>query len=78
VELKLKTPWRDGTTHLVMSPLEWSDDTLMGSFAASSSASATSVEDRAVTADEPDSSPKCRRSSLDARKLPLADESFRP
>ena len=22
VELKLKTPWRDGTTHLVMSPLE--------------------------------------------------------
>ena len=21
VELKLKTPWRDGTTHLVMSPL---------------------------------------------------------
>ena len=23
VELKLKTPWRDGTTHLVMSPLEF-------------------------------------------------------
>ncbi|MFM8344388.1 MAG: transposase [Betaproteobacteria bacterium] len=22
-ELKLKTPWRDGTTHLVMSPLEF-------------------------------------------------------
>ena len=22
MELKLKTPWRDGTTHLVMSPLE--------------------------------------------------------
>jgi len=22
VELKLKTPWRDGTTHLIMSPLE--------------------------------------------------------
>ena len=22
VELKLKTPWRDGTTHLVMDPLE--------------------------------------------------------
>lgn len=22
VEWKLKTPWRDGTTHLVMSPLE--------------------------------------------------------
>ncbi len=22
VELKLQTPWRDGTTHLVMSPLE--------------------------------------------------------
>lgn len=22
VELKLKTPWRDGTTHLVMNPLE--------------------------------------------------------
>jgi hypothetical protein len=21
--LKLKTPWRDGTTHLVMSPLEF-------------------------------------------------------
>jgi hypothetical protein len=21
VELKLKTPWRDGTTHLVISPL---------------------------------------------------------
>jgi len=21
VELKLKTPWRDGTTHLVMSPM---------------------------------------------------------
>jgi len=23
VELKLKTPWRDGTTHLVVSPLEF-------------------------------------------------------
>jgi len=23
VELKLKTPWRDATTHLVMSPLEF-------------------------------------------------------
>lgn len=23
VELKLKTPWRDGTTHLIMSPLEF-------------------------------------------------------
>ena len=23
VELKLKTPWRDRTTHLVMSPLEF-------------------------------------------------------
>ena len=23
VELKLKTPWRDGTTHLVLSPLEF-------------------------------------------------------
>jgi hypothetical protein len=23
VELKLKTPWRDGTTHLVMNPLEF-------------------------------------------------------
>jgi hypothetical protein len=23
VELKLKTPWRDGTTHVVMSPLEF-------------------------------------------------------
>jgi len=23
VEFKLKTPWRDGTTHLVMSPLEF-------------------------------------------------------
>jgi len=23
VELKLKTPWRDGTTHLVMSPMEF-------------------------------------------------------
>ncbi len=23
VELKLKTPWRDGTTHLVMSPPEF-------------------------------------------------------
>jgi hypothetical protein len=23
VELKRKTPWRDGTTHLVMSPLEF-------------------------------------------------------
>ena len=23
VELKLKTPWRDGTTHLVMAPLEF-------------------------------------------------------
>ena len=23
VELKLKTPWRDGTTHLMMSPLEF-------------------------------------------------------
>jgi len=23
VELKLKTPWRDGTTHLVMPPLEF-------------------------------------------------------
>ena len=23
VELKLKTPWRDGTTHQVMSPLEF-------------------------------------------------------
>ena len=23
VELKLKTPWRDGTTHLVMSPLQF-------------------------------------------------------
>ena len=23
MELKLKTPWRDGTTHLVMSPLEF-------------------------------------------------------
>jgi hypothetical protein len=23
VELKLQTPWRDGTTHLVMSPLEF-------------------------------------------------------
>lgn len=23
VELPLKTPWRDGTTHLVMSPLEF-------------------------------------------------------
>ncbi|MFN9193219.1 MAG: transposase [Pseudomonadota bacterium] len=23
VELKLKAPWRDGTTHLVMSPLEF-------------------------------------------------------
>lgn len=23
VQLKLKTPWRDGTTHLVMSPLEY-------------------------------------------------------
>ena len=23
VVLKLKTPWRDGTTHLVMSPLEF-------------------------------------------------------
>jgi hypothetical protein len=23
VELKLKPPWRDGTTHLVMSPLEF-------------------------------------------------------
>ena len=23
VELKLKTPWRDGTTHLVTSPLEF-------------------------------------------------------
>jgi hypothetical protein len=23
VKLKLKTPWRDGTTHLVMSPLEF-------------------------------------------------------
>ena len=23
VELKLKTPWRDGTRHLVMSPLEF-------------------------------------------------------
>jgi hypothetical protein len=23
VELRLKTPWRDGTTHLVMSPLEF-------------------------------------------------------
>jgi hypothetical protein len=23
VEPKLKTPWRDGTTHLVMSPLEF-------------------------------------------------------
>lgn len=23
VELKLKTPWRDGTTHLAMSPLEF-------------------------------------------------------
>ena len=23
VELKLKTPWRNGTTHLVMSPLEF-------------------------------------------------------
>ena len=23
VQLKLKTPWRDGTTHLVMSPLEF-------------------------------------------------------
>jgi len=23
VELKLKTAWRDGTTHLVMSPLEF-------------------------------------------------------
>ena len=23
VALKLKTPWRDGTTHLVMSPLEF-------------------------------------------------------
>jgi hypothetical protein len=23
VELKLKMPWRDGTTHLVMSPLEF-------------------------------------------------------
>ena len=23
VELKFKTPWRDGTTHLVMSPLEF-------------------------------------------------------
>ncbi|MCC7151268.1 MAG: transposase [Rubrivivax sp.] len=23
VELKIKTPWRDGTTHLVMSPLEF-------------------------------------------------------
>ena len=23
VDLKLKTPWRDGTTHLVMSPLEF-------------------------------------------------------
>jgi hypothetical protein len=26
VELKLKTPWRDGTTHLVMSPLEFIRD----------------------------------------------------
>jgi hypothetical protein len=23
VELKLKTPWRDGTTHLVMAPMEF-------------------------------------------------------
>ncbi len=23
VELKLKTPWRDGTTHMVMNPLEF-------------------------------------------------------
>jgi hypothetical protein len=23
IVLKLKTPWRDGTTHLVMSPLEF-------------------------------------------------------
>ena len=23
MELKLKTPWRDGTTHLTMSPLEF-------------------------------------------------------
>ena len=23
VVLKLKTPWRDGTTHIVMSPLEF-------------------------------------------------------
>jgi hypothetical protein len=23
MQLKLKTPWRDGTTHLVMSPLEF-------------------------------------------------------
>ena len=23
LELKLKTPWRDGTTHLAMSPLEF-------------------------------------------------------
>jgi hypothetical protein len=23
VQLELKTPWRDGTTHLVMSPLEF-------------------------------------------------------
>jgi hypothetical protein len=23
VELKLKTPWRDGTTHMVVSPLEF-------------------------------------------------------
>jgi hypothetical protein len=46
VVLKLKTPWRDGTTHLVMSPLEFMQIHINVRFAAGRSTGSTSAEGR--------------------------------
>jgi hypothetical protein len=46
VVLKLKTPWRDGTTHLVMSPLEFMQIHINVRFVAGRSTGSTSAVGR--------------------------------
>jgi hypothetical protein len=62
VEPKLKTPWRDGTTHLVMSPLEFMQRL-----------AALVPRPMRHRADRPDSGRS--RATLDGREYPFATAS---
>jgi hypothetical protein len=83
MELELKTPWRDGTTHLVMSPLEFMQRLAAliqpaatafanGCFAAVNPGRQMPGLGRGLTAGSPNSAPETCHSASRADQQPIA------